>query len=176
MSTSKVPKYPKNEDGALAASGVGQTGVSASPLQMAMVASAIANDGNLMTPMIVNSVLKYDGTQKEKFAPKLYNTVADTETAQTVKTFMKNNVDSSRNETMKALAKLRGAGKTGTAQDFYQKTDGTKIDVVNSWFVGFAPYEDPQIAVAVVILDGGSGGGKAASIATELMRWYTENR
>ena len=89
---------------------------------------------------------------------------------------MKNNVDSSRNETMKALAKLRGAGKTGTAQDFYQKTDGTKIDVVNSWFVGFAPYEDPQIAVAVVILDGGSGGGKAASIATELMRWYTENR
>ena len=176
MSTSKAPKYPKNEDGALAASGVGQTGVSASPLQMAMVASAIANDGNLMTPMMVNSVLKYDGTQKEKFEPKLYNTVADTETAQTVKTYMKNNVDTSKNETMKALAKLRGAGKTGTAQDFYQKTDGTKIEVVNSWFVGFAPYEDPQIAVAVVVLDGGSGGGKAASIATELMRWYTENR
>ncbi len=88
---------------------------------------------------------------------------------------MKNNVDTSRNETMKALAKLRGAGKTGTAQDFYQKTAGTKIEVVNSWFVGFAPV-DPQIAVAVVVLDGGSGGGKAASIATELMRWYTENR
>lgn len=176
VSTAKAPKYPKNEDGALAASGVGQTGVSASPLQMAMVASAIANDGKLMAPMIVNSVLKYDGTQKEKYDPKLYNTVADVETAQTVKTYMINNVDTSKNETMKALAKLRGAGKTGTAQDFYQKTDGSKVDVVNSWFVGFAPYEDPKIAIAVVVLDGGFGSGKAASIATELMRWYTENR
>lgn len=176
MSTAKAPQYAKNEDGILAASGVGQTGVSASPLQMAMVASAMANDGKLMTPRIVSSILKYDGTQKEKFQPKLYNEVTDVDTAQIVKSYMKNNVDSSKNETMRTLSSLRGAGKTGTAQDVYQKTDGSTIEVVNSWFVGFAPYEDPKIAVAVIVLDGGFGSGKAASIATELMRWYTENR
>lgn len=168
--------YDKRDDGALAASGIGQTGVSTHPLQMAMIASAIANDGRLMTPRIVNSILKYDGTTKEKFEPSLYSTVTNVSVAQTVKAYMKNNVDTGKSDTMRALSGIRGAGKTGTAEDKYKSTDGTTTDVVNSWFVGFAPFEDPEIAIAVVVLDGGSGGGKAASIATELMTWYTENR
>jgi len=168
--------YDKRDDGALAASGIGQTGVSTHPLQMAMIASAIANDGRLMTPRIVNSILKYDGTTKEKFEPSLYSTVTNVSVAQTVKAYMKNNVDTGKSDTMRALSDIRGAGKTGTAEDKYKSTDGTTTDVINSWFVGFAPFEDPEIAIAVVVLDGGSGGGKAASIATELMTWYTENR
>lgn len=168
--------YDKRDDGALAASGIGQTGVSTHPLQMAMMASAIANDGRLMTPRIVNSILKYDGTTKEQFEPSLYSTVTNVSVAQTVKAYMKNNVDKGKTDTMRALSGIRGAGKTGTAEDKYKSTDGTTTDVINSWFVGFAPFEDPEIAIAVVVLDGGSGGGKAASIATELMTWYTENR
>ena len=77
---------------------------------------------------------------------------------------------------MRKLALIRGAGKTGTSQDTYTKTSEEKIDVNNSWFVGFAPYEDPKIAIAVLGIDAGSGSGMAASIATELMTWYVENR
>lgn len=164
------------DDGLIAQAGIGQGGVSTQPLQMAMVAGAIANDGMLMEPRILRSIQKYDGTTKETFETKLYNTVADVDIAQTVKTFMKNNVDSSKNETMKKLAQVRGAGKTGTSQDTYTFTGGEKIDVTNSWFAGFAPYEDPEIAIAVMIVDGGVGSGKAAFIATELMTWYVENR
>ncbi len=177
ITDSKFPgTIPKSEDGRTAAAGIGQGAVSAQPLQMAMVGGAIANDGMLMAPRLVRSVQKYDGTTKETFDQELYNTVADVDIAQTVKSYMKNNVDSSKNQTMKDLAKIRGAGKTGTSQDKYITTDGENIDVNNSWFVGFAPYEDPEIVIAVMVVNGGSGSGKAASIATKLMTWYTENR
>lgn len=168
--------YGKNDDGLLALTGIGQGDVQANPLQMAMVTAAIANDGMLMKPRLVNSILKYDGTTKEKFEPSLYNTVADVDTAQTVKAYMKNNVDASKSDTMKVIAGIRGGGKTGTAQSRFQASSGEYIDVENSWFVGFAPFEDPEIVISVIVLDGGSGSGKAASIAGELMKWYTENR
>ncbi len=177
ITDSKFPSdTSKSEDGLTAAAGIGQGAVTSQPLQMAMVAGAIANDGMLMAPRLVRSVQKYDGTTKETFEQELYNTVADVDIAQTVKSYMKNNVDNSKNQTMKALARIRGAGKTGTAQDTHINTYGETYDVENSWFVGFAPYEDPEIAIAVMVVDGGSGIGKAASIATELMTWYTENR
>ncbi len=177
ITDSKFPTdIQKNEDGLTAAAGIGQGAVSTQPLQMAMVAGAIANDGLLMEPRLVRSVQKYDGTTKETFDEKLYNTVADVDIAQTVKSYMKNNVDSSKDKTMKKLALIRGAGKTGTSQDTYTNTQGEKLDVNNSWYVGFAPYEDPEIAIAVIVVDGESGGGKAAAIATELMTWYTKNR
>ncbi len=166
----------KKDDGLIAAAGIGQGSVSTQPLQMAMVAGAIANDGMLLEPRLIRSIQKYDGTTKETFDKKLYNTVADANTSQTVKAYMKNNVDASSNKTMKKLALIRGAGKTGTSQDTYTKTSEEKIDVNNSWFVGFAPYEDPKIAIAVLGIDAGSGSGMAASIATELMTWYVENR
>ena len=89
---------------------------------------------------------------------------------------MKNNVDASKSDNMKVISSIRGGGKTGTAQGRFQMTNGEYIDVENSWFTGYAPFEDPKIAIAVIVLDGGSGGGKAAAIAGELMKWYTENR
>ena len=168
--------YGRSDDGLLALTGIGQGDVEGNPLQMAMVAAAIANDGMLMEPRLVNSVLKYDGTTKDRYEPVLYNTVADVDTAQTVKAYMKNNVDASKNDNMKVISSIRGGGKTGTAQDRFQTTSGEYIDVENSWFTGYAPFEDPEIAIAVIVLDGGSGSGKAAAIAGELMKWYTENR
>ncbi|MBR0577339.1 penicillin-binding protein 2 [Proteiniclasticum sp. BAD-10] len=172
--------YGKSDDGALAASGIGQTGVSTHPLQMAMVASGVANGGKLMVPRVVRSILKYDGTTKETFQPQVLRQVTDEATALLVKEYMKNNVDSSKNSNMKRISALRGAGKTGTAEDFYVTTGeteaGNKEAVTNSWFVGFAPYENPKIAIAVLVMDGGGGSGKAAGIAAELMEWYLGNR
>ena len=172
--------FGNKDDGALAASGIGQTGVSTHPLQMAMIVAAVANGGKLMTPRIVSSIMKYDGTTKEVFEPELYSTPMSVETAQTIRDYMKNNVDSSNNANMKALSGIRASGKTGTAEDFFVTTgttaEGDSQPVVNSWFVGFAPSEDPEIAIAVVVIDGGSGGGKAAEISANLMSWYLENR
>ena len=176
IGNSTITPHSKNDDGLLAQTGIGQGEVGTNPLQMAMVAAAIANDGRLMSPRLINAVQRYDGTMKETYEPELYQTVANIGTAQTVKAYMKNNVDSSRSDVMNVLSGIRGAGKTGTAQDKYVLTSGEETPVINSWFVGFAPFEDPEIAIAVVVLDGGSGGGKAATIATELMKWYTENR
>ena len=59
---------------------------------------------------------------------------------------------------------LRVAGKTGTAQNPHGKD--------HAWFIGFAPYKDPQIAVAVIVENGGYGSGKAANIASQIMKTW----
>ncbi|YAL83320.1 peptidoglycan D,D-transpeptidase FtsI family protein [Dermacoccaceae bacterium W4C1] len=150
----------------LAQSAIGQFDVRATPMQVAMISSAIANGGRLMSPHLVNSVRDSDLDVISTTDPKEYSKPISSSTASTLNQMMQK-VVTDGSGTNAQISGVQVAGKTGTAQ-----TGGGKADV---WFTGFAPANDPQVAVAVVVEDGGtladeaSGGVVAAPIAKKVM-------
>jgi peptidoglycan glycosyltransferase len=117
---------------------------------MAMVSAAIANGGQLMKPSLVESILAPDLTVLEDFDPEVYSTAMSTATAGTITGMMINGVANGA----ASNARINGidvAGKTGTAEN----GDGEPYTL---WFTGFAPANDPRVAVAVVVEDGGGLG------------------
>jgi len=132
-------------------SSFGQADDRASPLQMAMVSSAIANGGVLMKPNLVQSVTSPDLTVKQS-SPVQYGTPISSDIASTLTSLMVNNVDNGAASNAR-ISGVQVAGKTGTAQN------GSRNQLPYTlWFTGFAPADDPQVAVAVVVQDGGGIG------------------
>lgn len=159
------PEYGSEEIGNIAQSGIGQSGVLASPIEMALVASAIANDGVMMEPNIVKEIIDSEGNKVKEYKPQVATTVTTPENAQILKEYMKAVV----NEGTGRAANLWGvqvSGKTGTAD-----TDsGDKIP--HSWFIGFAGYDNPEIAFAIIVEEGGNDSFNASGMAGELMSTY----
>ena len=142
--------YPQTADDAQQEiSSFGQGDDRVSPLQMAMVSSAIANGGVLMRPNLVKSVTSPDLTATEKM-PETYGTPVTPEIASTLNQLMINNVDNGAASNAR-ISGVQVAGKTGTAQN------GGRTPYT-LWFTGFAPANDPQGAVAVVVQNGGGIG------------------
>jgi peptidoglycan glycosyltransferase len=143
---------------------IGQERLLATPIQMAEVAATIANDGTLMKPTLLQEAKDPDGRTVEELDPEEQNDVVSEETAAQVTEMM---VNVANEGTAAGLSTTLGqlAGKTGTAE----------IDVEQSinraWFIGFAPAEDPQIAVAAMIerCTGCFGGEVAGPVATQVM-------
>ncbi len=127
-------------------SAFGQSDVRASPLQMAMVSAAIANDGILMAPTLVDSVISPDQSQLVTVEPQVLGQPLSVPTARSLTAMMVASVDSGAAQNA-AIEGVSVAGKTGTAEN------GTNPYTL--WFTGFAPADDPQIVVAVVVQDGG---------------------
>lgn len=159
------PEYGSEEVGNIAQSGIGQSGVLASPIEMALVASAIANDGVMMEPNIVKEIIDSEGNKVKEYKPQVAATVTTPENAQILKEYMKAVV----NEGTGRAANIWGvqvSGKTGTAD-----TDsGDKIP--HSWFIGFAGYDNPEIAFAIIVEEGGNDSFNASGMAGELMSTY----
>lgn len=137
--------------------GQGRTGVT--PLYMAMLASAIANDGKMMQPYIVDHILYPDGTEAKHTVPEALLDICTPQEAATLREMM-TEVVTSGTGTAAAVSGVTVAGKTGTAEN------ATGND--HSWFIGFAPAEDPQVAVAVLIED--ANYGRATPIAGKMLR------
>ena len=137
--------FPENEDEAqLALSSIGQGSVTATPLQVAMISSAIANNGVQMTPNLIRSVRAPDLSVIDEPEPTVLNTSVSPDTARQLTEWMVGVVDTGSAR----AAQIPGvdvAGKTGTAQ-----VDGRGD---NAWFTGFAPADDPQVAISVVMED-----------------------
>jgi peptidoglycan glycosyltransferase len=159
---------------ATAQSAIGQRDVRTTPLQMAMVAGAIGNDGVLMTPRIVDRVEDTSGRIIREFAPEELRLPSQPSgqavsrgTANTLQAMMES-VVTAGSGTSAAIPGVDVAGKTGTAQT----GEGRPPTV---WFVGFAPADDPVVAVAVVVPNGGgvgdeaTGGTIAGPIASAVM-------
>lgn len=154
-----------NKSAALAAqNAIGQGGVTTNPLHMALVASAIANDGVMMKPYIVKEIKDSFGVSQFKGNPSVLTTSLDKLTSSKIKDYMVEVVKSGTG-TNARISGIKVAGKTGTAE--IENSDKT-----HSWFVAFAPADNPQIAVAVIVEKGGTGGGKAAEIAREVIKAY----
>jgi len=144
-------------------SGFGQASVRASPLQMAMVSAAIANDGVLMRPTLVESIVAPDLSVLESLQPDVFSTALTSENAEAMTQMMVDGVSNGAANNAR-ISGVAVAGKTGTAEN----GDGQTFTL---WFTGFAPADDPRVAVAVVIEDRGSGFGNqvAAPIARSVM-------
>jgi peptidoglycan glycosyltransferase len=146
--------YPADLDAPQTAlSAIGQGSVAASPLQMAMVSAAIANGGQLMTPYVVQTVRSADLTVVDETEPSLLSTAVSPGTAEAL-TSMMIGVVQSGSGTSAQIAGVQVAGKTGTAQT-------TAEAAPHAWFTGFAPADNPQVAVAVLVEHGGSMGSEA---------------
>jgi peptidoglycan glycosyltransferase len=157
--------YPKNMDDAQTGlSAFGQFDVRVTPMQMAMVASAIANGGTLMKPNLIENVLSSNLASLYQPQPSEYSKPISANTAKLLTQMMVNAVARG----VSGNGQVPGvptAGKTGTAQN-------GKNDPYTLWFTGFAPAENAKVAVAVVIEDGGGMGqnGRGNSLAAPVAR------
>jgi penicillin-binding protein A len=164
---SRFPDKPDQPQTALSA--IGQFDVAATPLQMAMVASAIANNGNLMRPYLVDEVRSSRLEVLDKTDPKTMTPNAvSAATARKLTDMMVAVVDNGTAVNAQ-IPGVKVAGKTGTAQSAANRPP-------YAWFVSFAPADNPQVAVAVLVQDAGvernaiSGNGLAAPIAKAVMQ------
>jgi len=148
---------------------IGQDKLNVTPLQMAMVASAVANGGELMEPRLWSKVIDTDG-REEKLDPERMSRVMSEDTAETMTSMMTDVVNEGTGGAA-ALAENQVAGKTGTAEIIPDQ------DLNQAWFIGFAPADDPEIAIAVTVerTVGGQGGTVAAPIAQQVMEVLLAN-
>lgn len=161
-------QYPEVDSTAqLMLSAFGQASVRVSPLQIAMVSAGIANGGTVMQPTLVDSITTSDLKQVESFSPKEYSSPLSSSEASDLTEAMQSVVSSGTGTNAK-IDGIDVAGKTGTAE-------GGTGDPYTLWFTGFAPAKDPEVAVAVVVGNGGglgqSGVGNtvAAPVAKKVM-------
>jgi penicillin-binding protein A len=166
---SPEPVYVYEDTPRLAQTAIGQNDVRATPLEMALVASAIANDGKIMTPHVMRDITEQDGTLLTRAEPELWRTAVSPATAATMRDAMVNVVENGTASRMAIDGYVVG-GKTGTAQL------GTDPPKSHAWIIGFAglPGQAPSVAVAVLVeaQDGASeqtGGRVAAPIARAVL-------
>lgn len=152
---SLAPEVPDDEAPFRAFAGIGQGNVQATPLQMALVAATIANDGVVPRPRLVSEIIGPSADVVESIPPETLGTAMSSDTASTLTDMMESVVsDESGTGTAARIPGVSVAGKTGTAQS----VEGA---APHAWFISFAPAEDPQIAVAVIVENGGSLGSEA---------------
>lgn len=160
--------YPKDEQvlGDLARSGIGQSSILATPMQMALVGCAVANNGVIMEPTLVSKVVNANKETVKTIKPEEYKKVMSESDAKTIKGYMRDLVQSREDGSWSYFNGLDVAGKTGTAD--HNNPDGSPAKP-HSWFVGMAPANDPQIVVAVIAENSGYGAIKAASVAGKVI-------
>jgi peptidoglycan glycosyltransferase len=162
--------YPEDMDDAQTAlSGFGQSSVTATPLQMAMVAAGVANGGVVMKPYIVDEVRSPELDILDKTDPSVLSRAVSASTAEELKEMMVSTVTNGT-ASPAAIPGVDVGGKTGTAES------GNANVPPYAWFVSFASSEDPQVAVAVMIqkadiprgeIAGGAVGGPIAKAVME---------
>jgi peptidoglycan glycosyltransferase len=149
--------------------GIGQGDVAVTPLQMALAGAAVANNGVSMEPHVADRITDADDNTVKTIDSKPWMTAMSQQTAATMTTLMESVVNSSQGTgTAAQIPGVTVAGKTGTAQN--------QSGAPHAWFVAFAPAEDPQIVVAVIVEHGGTfgsdatGGKAAAPIAAQILK------
>ena len=167
QSVSRFPEDPDPPQTALSA--IGQFDVAATPLQMAMVGAGIANNGTVMKPYVVDEIKspKLNSLSKTDPSPMPDQPAMQPDAARDLAQMMVDVVDDGTGRTAQ-IPGVEVGGKTGTAQSAPDRPP-------YAWFVSFAPADDPQVAVAVLVQDAGverdtiSGSGLAAPIAKSVM-------
>lgn len=157
------------DDAELASAAFGQGETFVTPLQMALVAATIANDGVLMRPRLVTA-LTGDGPGARRISPETWSRVLAEDDARAIAAAMQQAVEGQVGRLLTTGAKVPGiptAGKSGTAEI------GDTV-APHSWFIGFAPVENPKVVIAVLVEQGGRGGERAAPLAGDLMALYFE--
>ncbi|MDO4303981.1 MAG: penicillin-binding transpeptidase domain-containing protein [Bacillota bacterium] len=144
---------------------IGQGTTSITPLQLNMITCAIANEGVLMKPYLIDYVQNSAGNKVKEFSPSAYGKLMSKEEADILKQLMEDVVEEGTATRLKGLS-YTAAGKTGSAEYGTVKGDS------HAWFTGFAPADDPKIAVTIIIEGAGAGGDYAVPIAKRIFDQY----
>jgi len=152
-------------DLASASYALGQGDLLVTPFAAAQMAAAVANHGVLMRPELVKAVISPRGQVRQSTQPAAEQQAFRESTARLLAGMLESAVESGTGGVAQ-LPHVRVAGKTGSAQ-----APGGEA---HAWFIGFAPAQDPRVAVAVVIEHGGSGGAAAAPIARDIIATLLE--
>jgi penicillin-binding protein A len=156
-------------DAALGQTSIGQRDVRMTPLQAALVAATVANDGVQMKPYLVDQVTAPDLTVIDSTQPEEWREPISGDIANQLTEMMLSVVENGSGRAAR-ISGVEVAGKTGTAQVSDEVADHT-------WFMGFAPADDPQIAVAVFVANGGgTGGERSAPIARQVIEAYLDGQ
>ena len=155
--------------GELIQAGIGQGRTQITPMHMAMITGAIANKGMLMKPMVISSVKNIVGGTVRTYGYKEYARLMSPEESLALKDLMRQVVISGTGSRLQGTNGYEAAGKTGSAEYSADKTKS------HAWFTGFAPFDDPEIAVTVIVEGGGSGGETAVPIARMVFDDYFSN-
>lgn len=150
-------------DSLIAQNAIGQNGVTTNPMHMAMITGAIANGGVMMEPYIVKGITDRYGIEMMSHSSHVLSKAISPETAATLSDYMVYTVNSGTGKSVQ-ISGVTVGGKTGSAEN-------SQGDVTHSWFVAFAPVENPQIAVAVVAENAG-GGSVAGKVARAVIKAY----
>ena len=146
--TSIVPAdLPANSQAHLGQSAIGQYNVQTTALQNAMVAAGIANGGVLMTPHLMSSIHDSQGALVQTYTPKAAATVATAQAAQQVTSLMEGGDPARRHGGERRLPLL----PVRRGQDRYGADRARPPGLTDTWMIGFAPANNPQVAVAVVV-------------------------
>lgn len=145
---------------------IGQGETLITPLHNLLITSAIANGGFLMKPYLIDHTENYKGKSQEKNMPDVYDELLGTELSRTLTEYMMEVMQSGTGKQGASDAFI-AAGKTGSAENPFGDAHG--------WFVGFAPAEDPQIAISVIIENSGGSSHLAVPIANALFEYYIVN-
>ncbi|MGX7677340.1 peptidoglycan D,D-transpeptidase FtsI family protein [Jatrophihabitans sp. DSM 45814] len=168
---------PVVDQAALAQTSIGQRDVRITPLEGAMISAAVANGGNLQTPYLVDEEQGPNLATLSRTDPTTLHQVLNPTQAAELNQMMQNVVNNGTG-TAAQIPGIKVAGKTGTADNGPQRPDGSYVNPPHAWFTGFAPADNPKIAVAVIIENGGvagnetTGGLAAAPVAKAVMQAY----
>jgi penicillin-binding protein 2 len=174
----RQPWYP----GETVSVAIGQGYVTVTPLQLANMMAAVANGGTLYRPRIVDRVEPIDGSTVREYRPEKIRTInVSPATLQRVRSALADVVNGAGGTGGAARSKIvQIAGKTGTAQVVEMKAAYLKSEQLayfnrdHAWFVSYAPVDNPQIAVVVLVEHGGHGGEAAAPMAKKVIEKYIE--
>lgn len=165
---SKLPLKSNAPNGKLGWTAIGQGDVLVTPMHMAMVGAAIANDGIMMEPKLLKQVIGRNDKIIKDFDPKPFRKVTSAENAEIIQKMLIDVVEEGTGKSAK-IAGVNIAGKTGTAEK--QGENGEWKN--NAWFIGFAPADKPSLSIAIVLEDlpeGQTGGTIAAPLAAKILK------
>jgi penicillin-binding protein 2 len=146
---------------------IGQGYISVTPLQVASYTAAVANGGKLFKPYLVRSILNPDGSVAKEMKPELIRMTVDDRFLSVVREGMRQAVTTGSAKALNDLP-VAVAAKTGTAQ--FGSENKT-----HAWLTAFAPYNNPEIAITVLVESGGEGGFAALPVAKEGLAWYFQH-
>lgn len=157
-----VNKKTLDEEMPQTAIGQGETQIT--PLHNALITATIANEGIMMKPYFIDRLETHTGQVVKQYKPEKYDEIITKEEAKEVAKLMEAVIKDGTASALKGLS-FTCAGKTGSAEYNSNKAS-------HAWFVGYAPAENPQIVVSIIVEDGGSGSQTAVPIAKKMFESY----